>query len=148
MKRNKGLHSLSHDHHHGLLLAQLIKKGSPRYPNLPKTTKGKVDYTLRFYNNELIRHFESEEHILFKIVYGRNWELDSLIDELKSEHKKIKSLVGELKESNEKEICLDKLGNLLEKHIRKEERKVFNLIEKQLSEEELKTIGEQLIKST
>jgi len=43
IKRDKALHILSHDHHHGLILAQLIKKGSPQYKNLPNTTEGKKD---------------------------------------------------------------------------------------------------------
>jgi iron-sulfur cluster repair protein YtfE (RIC family) len=144
MKRNKALHPLSHDHHHGLIIAQLIKKGSPEYPKLPKTTEGKLDYTIKFYNEELIKHFDNEENILFPFVYGRDSEIDSLIEELKAEHKKIKDLITVLKENKDIENAMDELGKLLEMHIRKEERKVFNLIEKHLSNNELKIVGELL----
>ncbi|MCH9030193.1 MAG: SWF/SNF helicase family protein, partial [Bacteroidetes bacterium] len=81
MERHRALHSLSHDHHHGLILAQLIKKGSPQYKNLPNTTEGKKDYSIRFYNYKLIKHFEDEEKILFPVVNGKNDEIDNLIEE-------------------------------------------------------------------
>ena len=136
MKRNKALHPLSHDHHHGLVLAQLIKKGSPEYPKLPKTAKGKLDYTFRIYDKKLIGHFDDEENILFPFVYGRNSEIDSLIEELKEEHTKIKNLIALLKENEDVKNVMDELGKLLQMHIRKEERKFFNLIEKHLTDNE------------
>ncbi|MCH7772221.1 MAG: hemerythrin domain-containing protein [Bacteroidetes bacterium] len=137
MERHKALHSLSHDHHHGLILAQLIKKGSPQYKNLPNTTEGKKDYSIRFYNYKLIKHFESEEKILFPVVNGKNDEIDNLIEEIIIEHKKIKLLINQLESDKDVENTLDELGRILESHIRKEERKLFPLIQNLLSDEEL-----------
>ena len=57
IKRHKTLTPLSREHHSGLILAQLIKKGAPDYKNLPKTTTEKVKYTIDFYKSELIEHF-------------------------------------------------------------------------------------------
>jgi len=144
MKRYKSLYSFSHDHHHGLILAQLIKKNAPKYKDLPNTIDGKVEYTIYFYNTELVKHFRQEEEILFPPAKGKDESLEKLIKEIVSEHKRIKSLVDSLKTSNECEEVLDELGNLLESHIRKEERKLFPGIENVLTDIELINIGKAI----
>ena len=144
LKRNKALHILSHDHHHGLLLAQLIKKGGPKYKNMPDTTEGKKDYSIRFYNDELIKHFEDEEKILFPVVNGKDDEIDNLIEEIIDEHKKIKQLINKLESDEDVESTLDELGHILETHIRKEERNLFGKIQEILTEEELTDLENQL----
>lgn len=144
MKRHPALIPLSHDHHHGLILAQLCKKGSPEYKNLPKTTEEKRTYAINFYNTELTTHFREEEEILFPVVKGKDAEADSLIDEIISEHRKLEKLVKELESTGEPEDKLDEFGNLLEQHIRKEERVLFQDIQKLLTEDELDTIHEKI----
>jgi hypothetical protein len=46
MRRNKSLVPLSHDHFHGLIIAQLIKKGAPPYNVFPD---GFVDKKQEFF---------------------------------------------------------------------------------------------------
>jgi len=144
IKRDKALHILSHDHHHGLILAQLIKKGSPQYKNLPNTTEGKKDYSIKFYYDELIKHFTDEEKILFPVVNGKDDGIDELIEEIKTEHKNIKQLINWLESDEDVENTLDELGNILESHIRKEERDLFMKIQEILTEDELTSIEKQL----
>jgi len=144
MKRHKGLYPLSHDHHQGLILAQILKKNAPKYKNLPDTIDGKVEYTINFYKVELVKHFRQEEEILFPVAKGKDKKIDLLIDEIISEHRKIESLVDSLKSKNNYENVLDELGNLLELHIRKEERNLFPEIEKILSEKELEFLAAKL----
>ena len=79
MKRHPALHPLSHDHHQGLILAQQLKKGAPQYKGMPATLEEKKNYTISFYNNELIKHFEDEEKILFPLVKDRSPEIDVMI---------------------------------------------------------------------
>jgi iron-sulfur cluster repair protein YtfE (RIC family) len=129
MKRHQSLIALSHDHHHGLMLAQLIKKGAPEYKGLPTDLIGKVKYAKEAWEKELKIHFKNEEKILFPFVKDRDAELDQLIEDILEEHKKIKGLVKSLDTSENKEEVLNDLGVLLEKHIRKEERKVFQKIQ-------------------
>jgi iron-sulfur cluster repair protein YtfE (RIC family) len=147
LKRDKALHILSHDHHQGLILSQIIKKGSPKYRNLPETTEGKKDYTIRFYNDELIKHFEDEEKILFPIVKGKDDEIDNLFEEIINEHKQIKKLITKLQSDDDVENTMNELGYLLESHIRKEERNLFGRIQENLSEDELAALENQLSKS-
>lgn len=144
LKRDKALHILSHDHHHGLILAQIVKKGSPKYKNLPETIEGKKDYSIRFYNDELIRHFEDEEKILFPLVNGKDAEIDNLFEEILAEHKKIRQLIIQLESGEDDENTLDELGHILGLHIRKEERTLFGKIQEILSEVELTTLENQL----
>lgn len=147
MKRHPALYQLSHDHHQGLILAQQLKKGTPQYKGMPSTLEGKKEYAISFYRTELVKHFEDEEKILFPSVIKRDDEVDKLIEEVISEHRKMESLVKDLMRKSDVTDLLDELGRLLENHIRKEERKLFPKIEEILSEGELKTIGKKLISS-
>jgi len=144
IKRHKSLQPLSHDHHQGLILAQQLKKDAPQYKGMPSTLEGKKEYALTFYKTELEKHFENEEKILFPFVKSKNEDVDKLIEEIISEHRKMVSLINELNKTDQPENVLDELGWLLEKHIRKEERELFGEIEKVLSNDELNIIGTML----
>ena len=144
LKRNKALHILSHDHHQGLILSQLIKKGSPHYKKLPHTTKGKKDYTIRFYKDELIKHFDDEEKILFPLVREKDEEIDKILEEIITEHKMIKQLVIQLEAGEDVDNTMNELGHVLESHIRKEERILFGKIQEVLTEDELTALEKQL----
>ena len=147
MKRHPSLYTLSHDHHQGLILAQQLKKGAPQYKGMPSTLKDKKDYTISFYNTELVKHFQDEEVILFPAVKNKNDDLDKKITEIISEHRKMETLIRDLEKTDQLENVLDEFGQLLEKHIRKEERELFVEIEKVLSEEELQVISEEISQS-
>lgn len=144
MKRHPSLIALSHDHHNGLMLAQLIKKGAPEYKGLPTDIIGKVKYAKEAWSKELKLHFKNEEEILFPFVKGKDNELDVLIEEILEEHKQIKGLVKSLDTSKNKKEVLNDLGFLLEQHIRKEERQVFQKIQ-QFFGDELKELNGKII---
>lgn len=137
IKRHKSLASLSRDHHQGLILAQLIKMDAPEYRGLPKNIPDKVKYTVSFFEDELMKHFRIEEEILYPSMKGRSNEIDSLFEEIFSEHKEIKNLVEMLETKENKADILNELGWLLESHIRKEERVLFEKIQNLLNEDEL-----------
>lgn len=137
IKRHIALQPLSRDHHRGLILAQLIKKGAPEYKGLPTTPSGKKEYTISFFEKELKQHFLDEENILFTTAGGRNSETDKAIDAILTEHREIHNLVSRIGKSSDYENLLDELGKKLEVHIRKEERELFPQIEELLSEKEL-----------
>lgn len=144
MKRHKSLILISHDHYHGLQLAQLIRKGAPKFKNLPNDVEGKKNYVIDFYENELLHHFYLEENIIIPIVKGKDKKIDKLFKEIIAEHEEIERDVESLKENINIEEKLDKLGYLLEDHIRKEERILFEKIQKTLSQEEMQKLEEEL----
>ena len=148
MKRHPALISLSHDHHHGLLLAQLIKKDAPDYKGLPKDLNGKINYTIDIYNSSLKKHFEDEEKILFPFIKGKDEFLDKLILEIINEHRLLENLIAKLYHSTDQIHLLDKIGNILSEHIRKEERILFEKSQSVLTEDELIAIGNKLYSSS
>lgn len=142
MKRHKSLIALSQDHHHGLLLSQLIKEGAPEYKGLPKDTDGKVKYAMNAWEHELSKHFKSEETVLFPFVKGNDNVLDCILKEILLEHEQIKILFKSLTSVENKDIILNDIGHALEAHIRKEERILFQRIQEIIPDEELnKLVG-------
>ena len=137
MRRHPCLIALSHDHHHGLLLAQLIKKDAPPYKTLPQTTEGKIEYAMNAWTNELEKHFSNEEEILFPYIKGRDKTLDELITKILAEHKTLKSMFHNLENSGNKIADLNDIGLKLESHIRLEERELFQKIQEVFSSDEL-----------
>lgn len=137
MKRHNNLIPLSHDHHHGLILANLIKLNAPVFKGLPNELSGKIEYTKNFFSLELVRHFKEEEEILYPLVKGKSKEIDILFREIFVEHLQIKKLIDQLDSSTEPLLILDKLGRLLENHIRKEERELFEMIQNEFNNGEL-----------
>lgn len=147
MKRHKALILLSHDHHKGLLLAQLLKKTAPAYKDLPDDPVGKMNYAIEAYKSDLSIHFKDEEEILFPLLSNKSAEIDDLINELLDEHKIIEDGISSLKASDDLVNHLDAIGNILEKHIRKEERILFQKAQSILSDNELGVIENGIEKS-
>ena len=143
MKRHPSLIPLSQDHQKGLLLAQLLKKNAPEYKGLPKDPIGKMNYAKEIYNNELDQHFKEEEEFVFPYLKGRSNEIDELVSEILSEHKILKKSILSLKEGISLIDKMDKIGYLLESHIRKEERDLFEKIPQVLSDGELELIKQR-----
>lgn len=148
MKRNKTLIPLSHDHHHGLLLAQMLKKNAPEYRTLPNLPDQKAKYTIDFFYSDLIKHFRIEEDILYPFIKGLDRTLDEMFIEIISEHKKIEEYINKLKNNGEIVDIMDTLGKLLESHIRKEEKIVFPKIELVLGEEKLRQLDMEMMRNS
>ncbi|MEJ7693103.1 hemerythrin domain-containing protein [Daejeonella sp.] len=136
MKRHAALVPLSRDHHGGLILARLLQKDAPPYKGLPADLPGKADYAVKFYNEELIEHFHSEEKIV-PLVKNINPRLDELLGSVLEEHKILHSLFRDLTDHADLASKLDLLGKTLEDHIRKEERQLFPLIQDTVGTETL-----------
>jgi hemerythrin-like domain-containing protein len=143
MQRHPALIPLSQDHQKGLLLAQLLKKNAPEYKGLPKDLIGKMNYAKEVYNNELDQHFKEEEEFVFPYLTNKGKEIDEIVTEILSEHRILKTSILALKDNSTLIDEMDKIGYLLEAHIRKEERNLFEKIPQVLGEEELKIIKQK-----
>ncbi len=140
MKRHPALIPLSHDHHHGLLLAQLLKRNAPEYHGLPKDLIGKMNFAKEMFYKELENHFKDEEDFVFPYLKGKDVELDNLISEILSEHIILKEKILSLNDNPKLIDQLDEIGKILNEHIRKEERVLFEKAQTILNDEELKMI--------
>ena len=146
MKRHPSLVHLSREHHGALILARLLQKDAPAYKGLPSDTDGKAVYALKFYQEDLIKHFEEEEKIL-PFVKGINTGLDLLIGAILDEHRQLHISFRAIKYNTDLPGHLDTLGKALELHVRKEERQLFPLIQESCSEDLMAEIGRSLSNS-
>lgn len=129
IKRNPALVEFSKDHHFGLLLVWKIRQGQQK--GIPAVRIGK--YVNFFYQKDLMYHFADEETYLFTKLPEN--DLQRLRAE--KEHAEVRALVSSIKHEPEAGHWLTELANLLEAHIRFEERELFNRLQNTMSEKEL-----------
>ena len=144
MKRHDALAPLSREHHGALILAQLLKNITTVYTGLPADVIGKAAYAIRFYNEELVKHFKEEEDIVIATITGIDAALDILANEIIAEHKDLRILFTTINDSSDLSAHLEKIGNTLEQHIRKEERIFFPLVQQLCNQAQLATIENAL----
>ncbi len=130
MKRHEALHPLTHHHHHTLVMAQKLKKFSEA-DRIRDITREVID----FWIDDGESHFRDEEEILLP-VYAQYESVDQpCIKEMLIQHVEIRSLIRQIRSSQtSKPDLFRKLGALLEKHVRLEERTVFPMIEQAVPE--------------
>ena len=143
MKRHPTLAHLSRDHHPALILAQLLKRNAASYKGMPTDTEGKIQYATRFYEGELLKHFEEEEKMM-DILTGIDPSMDKMIKEIRMEHGDLRNLFTGIRNKADAVTALDELGTSLDNHIRKEERQFFPLIEKNCDDETMAAIDKLL----
>ncbi len=128
IKRHISLQPLSRDHHDGLLLKWKINKGISKGVDAVRIQK----YVDWFFKEHLIPHFRIEEDHLFSIDKESSSVKQALL-----QHKELISIFNvEVKDAE----TLIKIGDLLEEHIRFEERVLFNELQTKATELELKEI--------
>jgi hemerythrin-like domain-containing protein len=134
LKRHPALVELSKDHHFGLLLSWKIRKAD----ELKITSDRVAAYIVYFFESDLDTHFREEEELLF----NRLAKEDSMRLRAESEHSRLRNLNGQIKQSAEKKL-IKEFSELLEKHIRFEERELFPHIQQSFSDETLQQIVEE-----
>lgn len=131
IKRHIALQPLSREHHHALLLSWKIRSGLRKNVEANRIKK----YCDCFFDNQLLPHFEMEENHLFPIL-GKEHDL---VKQGVEHHRELQQLFKEQTASVEN---LQKIADLLDRHIRFEERILFNEIQKAASAEDLKKLAE------
>lgn len=133
LKRHPALIPLSRHHHKDLLLAQLLKRDVPNYKGLPTDTPGKVAFAKQEYEQRLRQHFSWEAEVLMPATRAYHEKLRVMAEQVQSEHQQIADLIHALSPISTSEQ-LDQLGQLLEQHIRFEERIWFSAIQEEVPE--------------
>ena len=141
--RHPSLILLSHDHHHGLALALRCRKQAlgRLKPMGAAGLRERAKEVLDFYAGNLVAHFRAEEEALFPFLEGALPGSASMIDELIKDHDQIRRAMPQLEAGQGLAKLMFDLGDLLERHIRKEERELFPLFEKQLDADKAALIG-------
>ncbi|HPG12489.1 MAG TPA: hemerythrin domain-containing protein [Chitinophagaceae bacterium] len=135
IKRSPQLAPLSREHHDGLLFAWKIKQGLKNRTSLDKLRK----YCLWYWQNHIKPHFYQEEKILIPYMP----EGHPFAKQLKDEHEHIRELILGLDEEADDRTMLI-LADLVDKHIRFEERQLFVYMEEILPEDKLNEIFKEL----
>lgn len=138
IKRNLNIVLLSKDHHFGLLFCWKIQEGIKHHVNLSRI-KSYIEF---FWSQQLSHHFNEEEEVLLNVIE------DDLCNKAKAEHQIISEEIAQI--INDKKCGIHhylQLVNLLNQHIRFEERVLFPHLELILSEQQLMAIGDFLSKT-
>ncbi|AHM62710.1 hypothetical protein D770_22315 [Flammeovirgaceae bacterium 311] len=129
IKRNPALVEFSKDHHFGLLLVWKIRQGLQTGIAPVRISR----YVSCCYVADLAHHFADEELYLFPHLAPS----DPQRLRAEQDHTKIRSLVADIKQKPDDEVKLTAFANLLDAHIRFEERELFNQLQASMSKEEL-----------
>lgn len=128
LKRIKELRPFSIDHHQGLLLCWKIRTGLKKKVHLQRIAA----YTRWFYTNHLLPHFALEEQHMFPIL----GEKHELVEKAIADHQAIRTLM----EATISPEILEQLANVLEAHIRFEERVLFEELQNSATASQIETI--------
>jgi iron-sulfur cluster repair protein YtfE (RIC family) len=144
--RHPSLIPLSQDHHYGLALALRCRKQALGQikPIGAEGLRERVKELSAFYATHLVAHFRAEEEILFPLLRSVAPESNRIIDELVRDHEQIREAATRLENGIGLAKLIFDLGDLLERHIRKEERQLFPLFEQRVKTAEAEALGEEL----
>ena len=136
IKRNKNILKLSKEHHLSLLFCWKIKQGL----NGEIPPDRIIKYIQYFSANFLIPHFREEEFFLFPALN------DEKVDKAIEQHKQINNLISGVSLYDETNLkkTLQRIAELVDDHVRYEERELFPYMESKLKDEQLSAIGKKL----
>jgi hypothetical protein len=145
MKRSRELRPLSSEHHQALLVAYQLKKGLAGHAESagePRDLPGLQGLARRFDEQVLRPHGRAEEELL-----GR-WLVEADMARLRAEHAELSRLIDAGRSARPPELRgqLAAFADLLERHVRWEERELFPYAEDHVDEESLADIGGELEK--
>jgi len=115
---------LLQEHHHGLILCQNIHQGLRKNIEPERIKK----YCIWFFKQHIEVHFKIEEQYFFPFL-GQD---HALVKKALREHRKIKRLIDDTKDIIK---SVNLLEELIEAHIRFEEKNIFNEMQKNLPRE-------------
>jgi iron-sulfur cluster repair protein YtfE (RIC family) len=141
--RHPSLILLSHDHHHALALALRCRKQAlgQLKPMGAEGLRERAREFSDFFACNLIAHFRAEEEVLFPYLREVAPGSGPMTDELIKDHEQIRAAVPQLQTGPALAKLIFDLGDLLERHIRKEERELFPLFERHADRGKAEAIG-------
>lgn len=132
MKRSEALRQLSRGHHRALETALSLKRADQA------GAAEAASSFMKFWKIHGQSHFRLEEEVLLPEAASRIPSTDPRMVRVLTDHVEIRRFVraldGEERSSSE---SLNELGELLDSHVRHEERVLFPLIEAEFSQQEL-----------
>ena len=125
MKRHPALVHLSHDHHHALVEARRLRRAAAG----PDPVGAAARFGT-FFAEVTVPHFREEEESLFPLAAGSEEARPGVVQAL-LDHQQLHALVRRLgEEQRDLPATMVELADLLEQHVRREERELFPLLER------------------
>lgn len=145
MKRSRALRPLSSEHHQALLVAFKVKKalaGHAETAGAPKDLPGLVQLVRRFDEQLLAPHTRAEEELLGAYLTAGD------MARLREEHLELRRLAaaGRTSQGDDARRDLAAFADLLERHVRWEERDLFPYAEGHVDPVTLDGIGGEIEK--
>jgi hemerythrin-like domain-containing protein len=135
MKRDIRLHGLTSDHHHALVLARRIIEAAAR----GDVNVGLVSEARRRCDEELSPHFAIEEEELLPALARAGRE--DLVDRTCAEHRALRAHLAAAEAGDAGRLL--EFGNLLEAHVRFEERELFTACEALVEDDVLARVAQR-----
>ncbi|HEY1357718.1 MAG TPA: hemerythrin domain-containing protein [Thermoleophilaceae bacterium] len=135
MERSDALKPLSRDHHRGLFVAMKLKRADER------TASEAREAFLDFFRSDARRHFRIEEELLLPAYARHGSAEEAAVVRVLTDHVELRSAAADPPESLD---SLHLLGQLLDSHIRHEERVLFPMVEQALPGDELARLGAEI----
>lgn len=154
-RRHSSLIPLSHDHREALGLAFRLHHPAPPGPVTPttpaSTPESRVRETLAFFERSLQPHFRAEEDVLFPFLrehFDPGHRGKALLQRLVNEHQRMRALREQLASALSERIdpapLLNEFADLLETHVRTEERQLFSSFPEDLPPGRAKELERQI----
>ena len=142
-KRSRELRPLSSEHHQALLIAFQLKKaiaGHAETAGAPRDLDGLLSLARRFEDSVFLVHIQAEEDLLGPHLSPED------VHRLKDEHRQLRALLVESRtvRQAERRAPLLAFADLLERHVRWEERELFGRCEEGISPADLVSVGHEL----
>ncbi len=143
MKRSRELRPLSSEHHQALLVAFQLKKGLAGHPEAagaPKDLPGLLNLARKFDEQLFRTHARAEEELL------GTWMTPGDLARLRAEHGELRRLLESARTGGPSELRghLSGYADLLDRHVRWEERDLFPYAEDHVDHATLARIGGEL----
>jgi hypothetical protein len=124
LKRHPFIIEYSKDHHFGLLLVWKIRQGVKKNIAIER-----IGNYIKFYAKaDLLPHFKEEEDFLLSLLSPN----DSIRIKVEVEHLQLRHYLSDINEDKFSYLIFGKLANLLEAHIRFEEREFFKYLQESI----------------
>jgi hemerythrin-like domain-containing protein len=139
VKRSVELAVLSREHHVALEIALRLRRATDADAESVKAA------TLDFWHEEGREHFRLEEELLLPAFARHAPADDADVVRVLVEHVEIRRRIADLETGTGADgVALNALGELLNEHVRHEERTLFGRIEEALEPDELAALGAAL----
>lgn len=131
MKRHDSLLLVAREHHESLVIARRLVTGrASAGSDWPDSPAAQAQALAQFHERHLRRHFAAEEQAVFPAAREIGAEAMALAERLAAEHRQMSAWIGELAaDAAVDAAALAAFGELLNAHVRLEDRQFFPMLE-------------------